>query len=306
MHAIVAGVPISHPDRVVYPALGVTKAELAQFYETIGSVMVPHVRGRPLTLVRCPTGLPRSGAVRPSPCIFVRHAKAWGPPVLRRIKIREKTKIGEYLVADDVPGIVGLIQMGVLEIHTQNVTDADLERPDRIVFDLDPGEGVSWPVVASAARELHDRLEEVGLESWVKTTGGKGLHVLVPVAPDHGWDAIIAFSRAVAEALVRDAPERFTARMAKSERPGKIFIDWLRNNRANTSVAAYSTRAKPNAPLSLPITWEELDLGHVRPDGFTLENARDRVTRTRAAWADYFRTRQRLSARTLRRVGLSA
>jgi bifunctional non-homologous end joining protein LigD len=233
----------------------------------------------------------------------MRHSKAWGPSALRRIQIQEKTKIGEYLVADDVAGIVALIQMGVLEIHTQNVTDDDLERPDRVVFDLDPGERVHWSAVTDAAHELRDRLEDLGLESWVKTTGGKGLHVVVPLAREHGWDTLIAFSRAVAEAVEHDAPQRFTSRMAKSERSGRIFVDWLRNNRANTSIAAYSTRAKPNAPVSVPLAWNELET--VEPDGFDIGNMRERLAREkRPPWAEYFKTRQRLNGRVLRLVGV--
>lgn len=286
--ADVAGVSISHPDRVIYPDLGVTKLDLARYYEAVGPWIVPHVRGRPLTLVHCPNGMLAE-------CRYLRHAKAWGPKQLRRVMIREKTKTGEYLVADDVAGVIALAQMGVVEIHTWNATTADIERPNRIVWDLDPGFRVTWPQVVHAARTVREVLRVLGLDSWVKTTGGRGLHVVAPIAPRRDWAECLAFSRAVADALVRSDPHRYTTIFAKAGRDSKILIDYLRNNRTNTSIAALSSRARPGGAVSMVLTWEELT-PRLRPDALSVVTAVRRLRRRRRdPWADYWTTRQRIT-----------
>ena len=259
----VAGIRITHPDRVLDPT-GLTKMELARYYEAIGETMLPHVRGRPLTLVRWAEGreVEKGG-------VYLRHARAWGPPALRRVRIREKTKVGEYLVADTVAALVSLAQMDILEIHTWNATVDDIERPDRLVFDLDPAPDVSWKRVVAAARHVRDRLSALGMSSWVKTTGGKGLHVVAPVERSAGWDEWLAFSREFVRVLDHDEPDRYVMTMSKSARRGKIFVDYLRNNRTGTSIAAYSIRAKPNAPVSVPVDWDELD--DVDPQSMTID-----------------------------------
>jgi bifunctional non-homologous end joining protein LigD len=277
---VVAGVRISHADRVVYPDQGVTKGALARYYAAIADRILPELRERPAVLVRCPDGL--SGE-----CFYQKHAGPWAPPSLRRIRIREKTKTGEYLVIDDVTGLVGLVQMGVLEIHTWNAKASRLETPDRLVFDLDPGPGVSWQAIIVAARLVRASLEAARLTSFVKTTGGKGLHVVAPIRPDHGWAECVSFARQLTEALVAETPRAFTATMAKTARRGKIFIDYLRNQRGATSVAAYSTRARPGAPVSTPVTWDELD-SVTGPGHFTVANVPRRLARLRAdPWAGY-------------------
>jgi bifunctional non-homologous end joining protein LigD len=284
---VVAGVRVTHPDRIVYPDQGVTKAALAQYYAAIAPQILPHVQGRPAVLVRCPQGLAQA-------CFYQKHAGPWAPASLRRIRITEKTKAAEYLVIEDVEGLVGLVQMGVLEVHTWNARASRLEAPDRLVFDLDPGPGVPWRAVTAAARVVRASLEEAGLTSFVKTTGGKGLHVVAPIRPGPGWDACLAFSERLADALVAETPRAFTATMAKVARHGKIFVDYFRNQRGATSVAAYSTRARPGAPVSTPITWDEL--GSLRaPDQFTIANLPRRLARLSAdPWADYPRLEQAL------------
>src|SRR3954466_2516318 len=222
----VAGIRISHPDRLVYPDVRISKIQLAQYYEEIADWIVPHVAGRPLTLVHCPAGLA-------APCIYLKHAKAWGPSALRRVKIQEKTKLGEYLVADSIEAVVSLAQMGIVEIHTWNSTAGDIERPNRIVWDLDPGPAVSWKQVVAAAELVRDVLETLKLRSWVKTTGGRGLHVVVPLEPRRSVSECLDFSRAVSEAIVSTAPRSFTTAFAKAGRERKILIDYLRNNRTN-------------------------------------------------------------------------
>jgi bifunctional non-homologous end joining protein LigD len=218
------------------------------------------------------------------------------------VRIREKHKVGEYLIADDLAGVVSLVQMDVLEIHTWNSTFDHLEEPDRIVFDFDPGPEVEWPRVVEAARLTRDVLEALGLRSFVKTTGGAGLHVVVPLAPERGWKECLAFSRAVAEKIVATHADRFTTAMAKKGREGKILIDIFRNNRTNTSVAAYSTRARPNASVSVPLDWQELS-PRLRSDSFTVANVVRRLGRLRRdPWRDAMRLGQKISDNAMRAV----
>jgi bifunctional non-homologous end joining protein LigD len=289
---VVHGVRISHPDRLIYPAFAFTKLDLVRFYESIGNWIVPHVKGRPLTLVHCPNGMLTE-------CRYMRHTKAWGPTPLRRVKLREKTKIGEYLVADDLAGVIALIQMGIVEIHTWNSTIDDVERPNRIVWDLDPGPDVSWTQAVAAARAVRAVLDILELESFVKTTGGRGLHVVVPITPQRDWSECLAFSRAVADVLVRAHPGRFTTAYAKRGRESKILIDYLRNNRTNTSVAAFSTRARADATVSVPLAWSEL--ARIRPERLTVKTVDRRLKRLRVdPWQQYWTTRQRVSDAVLK------
>ena len=292
----VQGVRISNPDRVVYPEMGITKLDLARYYETIADWVVPHLRGRPLTLVRCPDGMRGE-------CFFMKHSKVWAPEPLRRVRIQEKKKLGEYLIADDIAGVIGLVQMGILEVHTWNSDFARVEEPNRLVLDLDPGEKVTWARVIEAARALRSALQALGLESFVKTTGGKGLHVVVPLQPYAKWSACLAFTRALAETIERRSPESYTTEFAKAGRSRKILIDYLRNNRTNTSVAAFSTRAKAHAPVSVPLTWRELTAS-LDPATFTVQTVPKRLARLRSdPWADYWRSRQKLTKQMLKAVG---
>ncbi|HZP47806.1 MAG TPA: non-homologous end-joining DNA ligase [Vicinamibacterales bacterium] len=290
----VGGVSVSHPERLLFPAARATKLDLARYYEAVGDWIVPHVADRPLTLVHCPKGVPAGGATKGVDCVFMKHAKAWGPSALRRVRIREKTKVGEYLVADSTAAVIALAQMDVLEIHTWNSRFARVEQPDRIVVDLDPGDDIDWAQVVSAARLVRQLLEVLGLDSFVKTTGGRGLHVVVPLTPDDDWSACLEFARAFALSLVRQRPELFTEQFGKAGRHDKILVDYLRNNRTNTSIAAYSTRAKPDAPISVPLTWTELSRSRT-PDRFTIRTVPDRLARLRSdPWKEYWRSRQRI------------
>jgi bifunctional non-homologous end joining protein LigD len=286
--ATVAGIRLTHPDRVFYPKPRVTKLDLARYYESIADWILPHLNDRPTTLVRCPDGIAGQ-------CFYQRHA---GPGAaagaLRRVKIPGQR--GDSLVVDTLPALISVVQMGILEIHTWNSTTAHLEQPDRIVLDLDPGPGVTWARVIEAARLVRRALERVGIESFVKTSGGKGLHVVAPLAPSVGWDAAGAFTRALAEALARHEPDRFTANMSKTARPGRIYLDYQRNRRAATTVAAYSTRARAGAPVSVPLAWEELS-PRLPSDHYTVASVAKRLTGLRAdPWARYWTLRQRLPA----------
>ncbi|MGH7804283.1 MAG: non-homologous end-joining DNA ligase [Candidatus Binatia bacterium] len=293
--ASVAGVRITHPERVLYPEAGITKLELARFYESIARWILPHLRGRPLTLVRCPEGVADE-------CFYMKHSKLWAPPALRRVQIREKHKTGDYLIAEDVAGLVSLVQMDVLEIHTWNSTFDRLEQPDRMVFDLDPGPEVPWPQVIEAARLVRDVLETLGLASFVKTTGGKGLHVVVPLAPARDWDECFAFSRGVAERIAAEEPTRYTTNVRKKGRERKILIDYYRNNRTNTSVAAFSTRARGRAPVSVPVDWSELS-PRLHSDAYDVKTLGRRLARRRKdPWAAAARLRQKISASAMKAV----
>lgn len=291
----ISKVGISHPDRVVYPAPRLTKLDIARYYASIARWIVPHVAGRPLTLVRCPEGIQRD-------CFFMKHSQVWAPAALRRVRIQEKTKVGEYLIADDIDGVVGLVQMGILEIHTWNSTFAQLERPNRVVFDLDPGEEVAWTQVIRAARTVRAALTALDLVSFVKTTGGKGLHIVVPLVPHAEWSACLEFSRGLSNALMRAKADLYTIDFAKAGRARKILIDYMRNNRTNTSIAAYSTRARPGAPVSMPLRWDELKPS-LRPSAFTVATVARRLDRMTAdPWEDYWTCRQKLTATRVQAV----
>lgn len=286
---VVAGVAISNPDRVMYPELGIRKLELAEFYEAIAPRLLPHLRDRPLTLLHCPKGL--SGD-----CTFMKHSKLWAPDVVRRVKIAEKKKIGDYLIIDDLAALIGVVQMDVLELHTWNTTFTRVEQPDRIVMDLDPGPKVPWAEVSKAALLLRSALKALGLLSWVKTTGGAGLHVVAPLRPELDWSECLRFSKLLALLLVKQNPKLYTTNFAKAGRQRQILIDYLRNNRTNTSVSAYSLRAKPRAPISAPLRWDELEDEALRSDQFTIRTVMKRLAQNKKdPWADYFTAKQRLT-----------
>ena len=282
----------------MYPDLGVTKRDVARYFEAVADAMVPHLAGRPLTLVHCPQGLAGE-------CRFMKHSRLWAPEVVRRVNIHEKTKVGEYLVVDDARALLSIVQMDVLELHTWNSTVDHLEEPDRIVLDLDPGPEVPWPEVVHAARIVRAALEALGLAAFVKTTGGAGLHVVTPLVPGRPWTECLAFARGLATAIARHDPARFTIAYAKAGRERKILLDYLRNNRTNTSIAAFSTRARPGAPVSVPLAWDEL--ARARPERHTLRTVPRRLVRLGAdPWADYDRARRSLARSRLDAVGAPA
>jgi len=271
----------------MYDAPTLTKLDIARYYDTIAPAMMPHVEGRPLTLVRCGAGILGD-------CIFMKHSKLWAFPALTRVKIPEKEKIGDYLVIETAAGIVGLAQMDILEIHTWNSRYQRVELPDRIILDLDPGPDVDWPAVVAAATLVRRMMRTLDLESFVKTTGGRGLHVVIPLVPREDWSVCLEFARAAAEALVRHDHKQFTTTFSKRGRERQILIDYMRNNRTNTSIAAFSTRARKGAPVSMPLSWTELT-PRLDPSSFSVETAPARVAKQRRdPWADYFRLKQRL------------
>ncbi|MGB8547096.1 MAG: non-homologous end-joining DNA ligase, partial [Xanthobacteraceae bacterium] len=276
-------VELTHPDRVYWKDVGVTKQELADYYRDIWDHMAPHVIGRPLALLRCPDGA--SGQ-----CFFQKHAHA---TFNQGHILRLRDKGDEIIAIEDLDGMIALVQAGVLEVHVWGSTLAHIDLCDRMVFDLDPGPGVSLAEVVAATKETRARLAALKLESFVKTTGGKGFHVMVPLT-GADWDRTKEFAHALALAMEADAPDRYVAKMTKSKRKGRIFIDYLRNGRGATSVAAYSTRARAGAPVSTPIDWSELN-ARLAPDKFTVRNLRQRLARLRHdPWRELARVKQKL------------
>lgn len=287
----VAGVPLTHPDRVLWEDQGLTKRELAEFYEAIAEWLLPHLVNRPLTLIRCPAGAQKK-------CFVQRHPWAGMNALIRSEPVSQEISDRNLLMVRDIQGVVALVQSGVLEMHVWGATMADLERPDRLIFDLDPGEGLEWTHVIEAAKAVRERLRAVGLESFVKTTGGKGLHVVAPVKPKAPWAEALAFTREMAEAMATDEPDRYTTTSVKHEREGRIFIDYLRNNSEASAVAPYSTRSRPGAPVATPVAWDELTPS-LKPNGFTVRNLRQRLDElAQDPWAGMDRTDQVLRRQT--------
>jgi bifunctional non-homologous end joining protein LigD len=266
--AAASAVELTHPDRLYWPDDGVTKQGLADYYAQVWPRMAPFVTGRALALVRCPDGITGQK-------FFQKHA--WKGISSAIALVEDPKEKGESLISiRDLDGLTALVQMAVLEIHPWGSTLSDWERPDMIVMDLDPGEGVAWQAMIEAARELRDRLDKAGLAAFVKTSGGKGLHVVAPVAPKAEWPAVKAFTKAIADAMAADSPGRYVATISKAKRTGKILIDYLRNQRGMTAVAAYSTRARPGAAVSMPLDWDELSPG-IGAAHFTVANAPARL-----------------------------
>ena len=277
-------VKFTHPDRIYWTDVEITKQQLADYYTAVWDRIAPHLVKRPLALLRCPEGVGGQ-------CFFQKHAAAG--LVSERIRRLRDRKGEELIYVDDLDGLLTLVQAGVLEIHVWGSTVEAIEHCNRIVFDLDPGDDVRWPDVNRAARELRERLDALKLESFVKTTGGKGLHVMVPT-DGTPWDEAKDFAHAMVLAMAADAPERYVSKMTKSIRTGRIFLDYLRNGRGATSVVAYSTRARAGAPISAPVEWDELS-PKLAPNKFTMLNVGRRLAGLkRDPWADVDRVKQRL------------
>jgi bifunctional non-homologous end joining protein LigD len=260
-----AAPPLTHPDKVLYPDLGITKRELYAYFEAVSAYMLPQVVNRPLTLVRCPEGSGKK-------CFFQKHPGASLAEGLRRVTVHASEGEAEYAAIEDERGLLSLVQMGVLEVHIWGAHADDSEHPDQLVFDLDPDTGLAFKDVIVAAHDMRALLEEYELESWVKTTGGKGLHVTVPIVPRAGWDEVKIFCRQLAEEMATRAPERYLASMSKAKRKGKVFIDYLRNGRGQTFVAPYSPRARVGAGIAMPVAWDELS-AKFDPEAFNVRSA---------------------------------
>lgn len=280
-------VPLTNPDRVYFPDAGVTKRELARHYERVGELMLPHVEDRPLTLLRCPEGTRGE-------CFYQKHLAEGVPRTLGSVVVKERSGAVEtYVTADTVAGLVTLAQLGCLEIHPWGAKASDVHHPDRLIFDLDPGPGVGWASVVGAAFEVRDALDALGLASFVRLTGGKGLHVVAPIAPELTWPEAKALTRAVARLVSDRNPGLYTINPLKDRRRGRIYIDYLRNGFGSTAIASYSTRARANAPVAVPLDWEEL--GPDERPVYTVKTLRRRLERRpRDPWAALIETEQRV------------
>jgi bifunctional non-homologous end joining protein LigD len=290
--ATIAGVTITHPDRLIYSDAKLTKLDIARFYERIADWVLPHIVGRPLTLVRCPEG-------PGGECFYQKHLTGTMPKTVRGVAIKEKEKRDQYVVIDDLAGLISLVQIGVLEFHPWPARADDVDRPDRLVFDLDPGEDVAWKAVIDGVEEVRRFLAELGLESFLRSSGGKGLHVVVPFSRRASWQQLKEFAKGVAESMTAASPDRYIATMSKAKRRGKIFIDYLRNQRGATAVASYSTRSRPGAPVATPLAWDELS-SRTKPDMYRVTNLPKRLESLRDdPWKDFFKVKQSLTAKML-------
>jgi bifunctional non-homologous end joining protein LigD len=246
-------VKITNPERMVFPDEGITKGELADYFRQVAPLMLPWVAERPLTLVRCPQG-------RAKKCFFQKHDAGTFGPHVHHVPIEEKKgEVQDYLYIDDPAGLIACVQMGAIEFHGWGARIEDYEKPDRLVFDIDPDEGLGFDAVRKAARDIKRHLADMGLQSFPLLTGGKGLHVVVPLRPEAQWPAVKDFAMRFAIALATAEPDRFTANLAKAARKGRMFLDYLRNQRGATAIMPYSTRARAGAPVAAPIAWDELD-----------------------------------------------
>ena len=290
---VVAGVRLTHPERVLWPEEDLTKAELAEHWMAVAERALPEIADRPLTLLRCPDG-------REGQCFFQKQSHVSIPDIVPRFDLVVDGEDVTYMRIDGEAALVGLAQASVLEVHVWGSRVDRLEKPDRIIFDIDPGPDVVWPRVALAAVALRDLLADAGLESWLKSTGGKGLHVVVPIERRSGWEEVKAFSRAVAERLAAERPDEYTSKLPKKYREGRLYIDYLRNDRNATAIAPYSTRARPGAPVAVPLAWNEL-IEHTETPVWTVRTVAERLSQP-DPWADIGEGRQALTRAARRAV----
>ncbi|MCP4380111.1 MAG: DNA ligase D [Hyphomicrobiales bacterium] len=281
----IAGVRVTHPDKIVFPGQGITKRSLAAYFLNVAGHILPQVANRPLSLVRCPDGADGD-------CFFQKHASPGFPKAFKPIRIKEKRGSDIYLFIEDVQGLIACVQMGALELHIWGSHNDNLEMPDRIVFDLDPDEDMDFTIVRKAARDMRDRLSALGLESFPLATGGKGVHVVAPLVPRYGWEEVKVFAEAVARIIAAEEPDKYLAVATKAKRTGRIFIDYLRNGRGATAIAPFSTRARSGAPVAWPLSWGALArLKDARPA--SVETAAGLLKRQKQdPWASYFDVEQ--------------
>jgi bifunctional non-homologous end joining protein LigD len=292
----IAGVKLSHPDKLLYPEAKLAKQDLARYYENVGEWILPHLRERPLSLVRCPDGWN-------SECFYQKHAPKSVNPAVARVVVPEGGGKATYMAANSVSALVALVQWGVLELHPWGSRKPRLDRPDRLIFDFDPDDAVKWDELVAAVGVLRAILGDLGLTGFLKTTGGKGLHVVVPIRATLEWEQAKGFTRAIADLMARTFPDRFIAVMSKTRRKGKIFLDYLRNAAGATAIAPYSLRARANAPVATPIGWDELT-EDVRFDHFNLRTIPSRLSAAKSdPWSDFLELRQSIGKAMFKRVG---
>jgi bifunctional non-homologous end joining protein LigD len=291
------GITLSNPDKVYYPGIDLTKLGLAKYYETVAPELLSYVKRRPISLVRCPDGIDGQR-------FFQRHAMKGMSDAIKQVPITGGESKKPYLYIDSAKGLFGLVQIGTLEIHDWGVSLAHIDKPDRIVFDLDPDEDLPLAILKAAAAEVREFLTDLGLKSFLKSTGGKGLHLVAPLTPKLGWDEVKPFAKAVADALVAARPDRYTANPLKKTRVGKVFVDYLRNQRGGSAIVNYSTRAKEGAPVACPLRWDELK-GLKAAAPYTVKTLPARLkSLKRDPWEGFFSTRQSITTKAKKALGL--
>ena len=291
------GITLTNPGKVYYPDIGLTKLDVARYYETVAPYMLPYVARRPISLVRCPEGIDKEH-------FFQRHAMKGMSKAIKEVPIAGGESKKKYLYIDDATGLFGLVQIGTLEIHDWGVSLDHINEPDRLVFDLDPDEGLPLPTLKAAVVEVREFLDDLGFKSFLKSTGGKGFHLVAPIAPKLGWAEIKPFAKAIADALVSARPDRYTANPLKRTREGKIFVDYLRNQRGGSAIVNYSTRAKAGAPVACPLRWDELK-GLKAASPYTAKTLPARLrSLKRDPWEGFFSTRQSITAKARKALGL--
>jgi bifunctional non-homologous end joining protein LigD len=288
-----APVRLTHPDKILDEESRLTKQQLAEYYWAIAPHMLPHIEGRPVSLVRCPEG---SGA----PCFFQKHVNHMLPPGIGSIDVPDKKtgKIEPYITLSSAEALAGLAQIGVLEVHPWGSRNDDLEHPDRIIIDLDPDAAIPWGRLAESAAKIRKLLKKMGLESFVKSTGGKGLHVVVPIVPKYDWAVIKQLAHGFVSQMEKDEPALYLTKMSKAARKDRIFLDYLRNERGATAVAAFSPRARPGAPVSIPLQWSELELAE-RPVAYVADFEEWKGRLNRDPWKQFFKSRQEITTKML-------
>ncbi|MEW9580497.1 DNA ligase D [Paraburkholderia sp. DGU8] len=292
--AEVAGVRVSHPERVIDKSTGTRKLDLVQYYESVAQWMLPHLQDRPVSLVRAPEDI--GGEL-----FFQKHSQKLSIPNIMQHPGLDPGH-PPLITVETLQALVGAAQMGTVEFHTWNAVASNIEKPDRMVFDLDPDASLGWERMIEAAQLTRSLLEELGLQSFCKTSGGKGLHVVVPLAKQAGWDEVKDFSQAVAQHMATTLPKYFSAKMGAQNRKQKIFVDYLRNNRGSSTVAAFSARARPGLGVSVPLSWDEV-ASTTGGNQWNIENLHERLADLEHdPWADYAKTRQRITAAMKRRL----
>jgi bifunctional non-homologous end joining protein LigD len=290
----IAGVRVSHPERVIDKSTGTRKIDLVRYYESVADWMLPHLQDRPVSLVRAPEDI--GGEL-----FFQKHSQKLSIPNVTQHPGLDPGH-PPLITVDAIKALVGAAQMGTVEFHTWNAVVSNIEKPDRVVFDLDPDASLGWERMIEAAQLTRSLLEELGLKSFCKTSGGKGLHVVVPLAKQAGWDEVKDFSQAVAQHMASTLPQYFSAKMGAQNRKQKIFVDYLRNNRGSSTVAAFSARARPGLGVSVPLAWDEV-AATTGGDQWTIENLHERLADlTSDPWAAYAKTRQRITAAMKKRL----
>jgi bifunctional non-homologous end joining protein LigD len=284
---VLASITITHPERVISETGDITKGELAKYYATVAPYLLKSISGHPLSLLRCPSGIDKD-------CFYQRNPGRGLGADVRPFQFKHKGKTYQYLYIDDQKGLMEVVQMGAIELHPWGARARNIDYPDRLIFDLDPAPEVSFDAVKLGALDLRRRLQERGLQSFVKCTGGKGLHVTVPLAEKNKWAEVKAFGGAMAAEMVAAAPQSYVATMSKAKRTGKIFVDFFRNDYTATAIADFSVRARPGAPVAVPLEWKELDQLKAE-NQFTISEVMKRVTKSRLA-AERYSKRQRLPA----------